>query len=284
MYKKWEVKGLILSNAIFEEKYSIGEMLLYTSKENKNYMETIVYATSPDEARTIIFKRFEEIASIMSFETDLKFELVITDVLQIIEEGEIGHGESDLILSITIPKRIMNKDIKEINILNKEFVNFEDIIKSAMRYYERGVKIEEWSTEAFINFFKSIELISDKYLKQAKQEKEEENKKNLDKNINRIIEEIKKGYYDQQSVIKAAKQIYDIGKVERKRRIELAAIDLNVEGLDLNDIKELVNIRNEVSAHANSQSKVLTQNNVLLCKNFAKKIIKGYIKKQLNSN
>lgn len=120
----------------------------------------------------------------MSFKTDSKFELVITDVFQIIEDGEIGHGESDLLASITVPRKIVDKNLEEINRLNKESVNFKDIIKSAIKYYERRIRIEEWSTEAFINFFKSIELILDQYLQQAKQEKEKENKKKLDKKLN----------------------------------------------------------------------------------------------------
>lgn len=279
MCSKWNIKGLILSNAIFVEKYNIDGILLYTSKENKNYIETVVDATSTDEARKIALEKIQDIISFMSFETNSKFELIITDVVQIIEKGEIGYGESDLLVSIIIPKRIINKDVEAVKILYKQSINFENRIKSAIRYYERGIKIEEWSTEAFINFFKVIELLSDTYLQEAKQEKEKENKEKLDKNINKIIQEIKKEDYNPKSVIKAAKQIYDIGKVESKRRIELAASDLNVEGFDLKHIKELVDIRNEVSAHANSQSKILTQDNVSLCKNFAKKMIKGYIKK-----
>lgn len=69
---------------------------------------------------------------------------------------------------MTVVKEISNQDIDNIKQLLKEVTSLDKITISAIKYYERGIRIEPWYTESFINYFKIIELISDKYLDEAK--------------------------------------------------------------------------------------------------------------------
>ena len=281
MNKTWKVKGQILSDAIFEQDVII-DNIQFNAFDGKTYIETVVNGDSTEEARKVVLNKFEDVSSFLAFETDSKFKLIITDVIQIVSKGERGYGESDILGIMSIPRIITNQDIENINKLIKMNSELDKITKAALKYYERGIKIQEWNTESFINYFKVIELISNKYLDKAKQEQEEENREKLDQNIGKIIAEIKSGQYDRKIIIKSAKEIYNIGKVGLRRRIELAAIDLGVEEFTEEDIKKLVRTRNEVSAHANSQSELIGDEELKMCKSFAKKILHGYIQKQIN--
>lgn len=281
MNKTWRVKGQILSDAIFEQDVII-DNIQFNTFDGKTYIETVVSGDSTEEARKVVLNKFEDVSSFLAFETDSKFKLIITDVIQIVSKGERGYGESDILGIMSIPRMITNQDIENINKLIKMNSELDKITKAALKYYERGIKIQEWNTESFINYFKVIELISNKYLDKAKQEQEEENREKLDQNISKIIAEIKSGQYDRKIIIKSAKEIYNIGKVGLRRRIELAAIDLGVEEFTEEDIKKLVRTRNEVSAHANSQSELIGDEELKMCKSFAKKILHGYIQKQIN--
>lgn len=281
MNKTWRVKGQILSDAIFEQDVII-DNIQFNTFDGKTYIETVVSGDSTEEARKVVLNKFEDGSSFLAFETDSKFKLIITDVIQIVSKGERGYGESDILGIMSIPRMITNQDIENINKLIKMNSELDKITKAALKYYERGIKIQEWNTESFINYFKVIELISNKYLDKAKQEQEEENREKLDQNISKIIAEIKSGQYDRKIIIKSAKEIYNIGKVGLRRRIELAAIDLGVEEFTEEDIKKLVRTRNEVSAHANSQSELIGDEELKMCKSFAKKILHGYIQKQIN--
>ena len=281
MNKTWRVKGQILSDAIFEQDVII-DNIQFNAFDGKTYIETVVNGDSTEEARKVVLNKFEDVSSFLAFETDSKFKLIITDVIQIVSKGERGYGESDILGIMSIPRIITNQDIENINKLIKMNSELDKITKAALKYYERGIKIQEWNTESFINYFKVIELLSNKYLDKAKQEQEEENREKLDQNISKIIAEIKSGQYDRKIIIKSAKEIYNIGKVGLRRRIELAAIDLGVEGFTEEDIKKLVRTRNEVSAHANSQSELIGDEELKMCKSFAKKILHGYIQKQIN--
>ena len=281
MNKTWRVKGQILSDAIFEQDVII-DNIQFNAFDGKTYIETVVNGDSTEEARKVVLNKFEDVSSFLAFETDSKFKLIITDVIQIVSKGERGYGESDILGIMSIPRIITNQDIENINKLIKMNSELDKITKAALKYYERGIKIQEWNTESFINYFKVIELLSNKYLDKAKQEQEEENREKLDQNIGKIIAEIKGGQYDRKIIIKSAKEIYNIGKVGLRRRIELAAIDLGVEGFTEEDIKKLVRTRNEVSAHANSQSELIGDEELKMCKSFAKKILHGYIQKQIN--
>ena len=281
MNKTWRVKGQILSDAIFEQDVII-DNIQFNAFDGKTYIETVVNGDSTEEARKVVLNKFEDVSSFLAFETDSKFKLIITDVIQIVSKGERGYGESDILGIMSIPRIITNQDIENINKLIKMNSELDKITKAALKYYERGIKIQEWNTESFINYFKVIELLSNKYLDKAKQEQEEENREKLDQNISKIIAEIKSGQYDRKIIIKSAKEIYNIGKVGLRRRIELAAIDLGVEEFTEEDIKKLVRTRNEVSAHANSQSELIGDEELKMCKSFAKKILHGYIQKQIN--
>lgn len=281
MNKTWKVKGQILSNAIFEQDVII-DNIQFNAFDGKIYIETVVNGDSTEEARKVVLNKFEDISSFLAFETDSKFKLIITDVIQIVSKGERGYGESDILGIMPIPRMITNQDIENINKLIKMNSELDKITKAALKYYERGIKIQEWNTESFINYFKVIELLSNKYLDKAKQEQEEGNREKLDQNIGKIIAEIKSGQYDRKIIIKSAKEIYNIGKVGLRRRIELAAIDLGVEEITAEDINKLVRTRNEVSAHANSQSELIGDEELKMCKSFAKKILHGYIQKQIN--
>ena len=281
MNKTWKVKGQILSDAIFEQDVII-DNIQFNAFDGKTYIETVVNGDSTEEARKVVLNKFEDVSSFLAFETDSKFKLIITDVIQIVSKGERGYGESDILGIMSIPRIITNQDIENINKLIKMNSELDKITKAALKYYERGIKIQEWNTESFINYFKVIELLSNKYLDKAKQEQEEENREKLDQNISKIIAEIKSGQYDRKIIIKSAKEIYNIGKVGLRRRIELAAIDLGVEEFTEEDIKKLVRTRNEVSAHANSQSELIGDEELKMCKSFAKKILHGYIQKQIN--
>ncbi|MBZ2174827.1 hypothetical protein K8M07_06145 [Schnuerera sp. xch1] len=280
MDKSWKVKGFILSDAKLEHNVTI-DGFLFDIVDNKTYVEIDVIGDSTEEAREIVLSKFENLSGFLSFVVDSKFKLIITDVIQIVHKGEKGYGEKDLLCRLAIPRKVTNQDIGNANQLLKESRYLDKITRTAIKYYERGIRIEPWYTEAFINYFKIIELISDKYLDEAKQEKEEENKTKMEQSISKIVKEIKSKKYDKDAIIKSAKDIYEIGKVERRRRIELAATDLGAEEFTIDDIKKLVNIRNKVSAHANSQLELINGDQLILCKSFAKKILSGYIQKQI---
>lgn len=139
---------------------------------------------------------------------------------------------------------------KEITGIFKLLENADSHVYKAIDYFEKGLTLSRWKEDAFLNFFKAIELISNKYSKEADPEE-----------IRAICRKPKK-------------------ELTTKDRMLFMCQKLNIPLQWSSKVSELVHKRNEQDvAHAKLSTGKINTNDVYNCEATAKLTIVNYLKK-----
>ncbi len=186
------------------------------------------------------------------------------------------QGVACLPSEITVVKPFRMEIISEIDNFNYLLSGANTIGQDAYKCYLKGLEICQWNSEAFLNFFKSIETISAQYLEQGKKEKKIEVKSKLEKLTEKLKACVNNDEINYDEVASLAKQIYDLGFIEVRKKINLTIQDLGVE-VDNDKLDKIVKLRPKV-AHGGTIQNV-TDEDLEDCKFIAKEIIISYIKK-----
>jgi len=119
----------------------------------------------------------------------------------------------------------------------------------AIDYFEKGLTLIRWNEDAFLNFFKAVELISNKYFKQANPDE-----------IRRIFSKSKK-------------------KLTTKDKVLFMCQKLNIPSKWSSKVELLVDIRNKQDvAHAKLRSGQIDEADVHDCRGVARLAIINYLK------
>lgn len=142
----------------------------------------------------------------------------------------------------------------------KEFIQLSHIsdktCKTAIKHFLKGIEVIEWKNEAFLNIFKAVELISDKYFAITK----DELKKSVLEEKKSKIDQLKNALENNQEdkIIGLCYDIYNIDRVVIKLKVKTAINELGLVEKYSDCGEEFVKLRNEVAAHASSKKEITT--------------------------
>ncbi|HBJ1651333.1 hypothetical protein HYH38_16085 [Clostridium botulinum] len=276
--KRWKINFKIKSYLIFTEEFTMNNFNFFCI-DKQNYASCKVEAESMKEAEEYAKVALDNTLKMNEFILDEKFTCIIDKIDEEIIPGEEIYryrGAANIESTVTVVKPFYMERINEINNFKNLLLETNDIGNVAYECYLKGLEIYQWNTEAFLNFFKSIETISAQYLDKGKEEKKSEvqNKfKTLTIKLKKCVNEDK---IDDDKVTSLAKQIYNLGFIEVRKKINLAIQDLGVE-VNKDKLDKIVKLRPKV-AHGGTVQNVIDED-LQDCKYIAKEIILSYIKK-----
>ncbi|KOR89638.1 hypothetical protein [Paenibacillus solani] len=248
-------------------------------KENTIFCELCVQADNIDEA---VVKGINELkvvrtAIIFSLKQSLDFELI--EVHELSSSSTAKQGASFLPLTLNIREVLTLEKADNIRKLLAQIEKFDKTATSAIFFYTRGVEIHEWNIEAFINYFKCIELIADKFLQEYIVKNEIKNRSNTDK----LIEELKiliiDNNSDKENIKEHVKSIYKTELIHIKLKVENTLNKFKLSK-HVPRMKKMVDLRSSVAAHG-STSTIIKDEQVDYLQGVAKELILEYIQ-QLN--
>lgn len=273
----WNVRFLIKSFVIFEEKFILNNFKFF-SIEDKSYATSSVEADSMGEAEKYVVNSLSNILKTFKFTLSEKFSFSLIDIQQeIAEEIHLGGGASIIECCAIVSKIFPADKLTEVNELLEMVSNTNHTGIIAYQAYLRGLEIYEWNIEAFLNFFKAIETISNQYIDSGKQEKKSETLDDLNKLIKKLEKQFKEQVIDKDKVENIAKEIYKLGFVELKKKICLAIKDLGISVIN-GQVDRLVRLRNTIAAHGSSNQNISDQE-LSECESLARCIVLKYIEK-----
>lgn len=275
---RWKIRFEVNSYSIFDKQFLMNQFKFFKI-ENQNYASCIVEADSVKEAEEGATKELNNTLKMIEFITDEKFTCTLNLTEQEIFPGECVfqyQGAAYLPSEITIIKPFRTETVNEVENINNLLSETNKTGRVAYECYLKGLEIYQWKTEAFLNFFKSIETISEQYFDIGKEEKKVEEHENYKKLMQQLKESINEDEIEEEKINSLVKQIYSLGFVEVRRRIKLAILDLDVK-VDSSKLDKIVKLRPKV-AHGGSVQNV-TEEDLQDCKCIAKEIILSYMKK-----
>lgn len=108
----------------------------------------------------------------MIFVTGRRFDYEVKSGSEIIPNGTI-IGPKSVYLTIPFRRKLESEKIKQIKTETQrilQLIQKKDLYsKKAIDYFVIGTKLNKWPRESFLNFFKAIELISDRFQHELKQ-------------------------------------------------------------------------------------------------------------------
>lgn len=281
--KIWRVRFKVNSYLIFDEQFTMNKFIFFKIG-NENYASHTLEADSIEDAEDIATKELNSTLKMIEFTVDEKFTCTLEQIEEDILSGEglfqYKVGEY-LPAEITFMKSFRMEMINEIENFNDLLSGTNTIGENAYKCYLKGLEVYQWNSEAFLNFFRSIETISAQYLEQGKKKKKIEVKSQLEELTKKLKECINNDEIDYDKVARLAKKIYDLGFIEVRKKINLTIQDLGVK-VDKDKLDKIVKLRPKV-AHGGTVQNV-TDEDLEDCKFIAKEIIISYIKKYKEIN
>lgn len=277
--KSWKVKYKIKSYLDFYNKFEIDEFLFLKEQLEGNCAIGTIRAESREEATEICTVKLEKILKGMKFVLNYKFEFELCQIKEEIAEGTDVYKVSLLCSknSIFVPGVLLDKEIKELQDHLREIEYSDKIASIAYESYLRAVEVREWSNEAFINYFKGIEVISNEYLEKGKIEKQKETQIELDSLLDKLKKLLNNEEINKEKVKGICTKIHSLGFIELRKRINLALQDLCLEEY-INQVDKLVRIRNSIAAHGSSKQNIASED-MVLCRELVQKMITNRLKK-----
>lgn len=269
---RWKGQFIVKGYVSFPEPISTYGVE-FICKERVNFATVIVEAENEDKAIEIATAKVEFVLAGISFVTGNKAIIEIHNIWETDSESTHKHGSSFISGRLGVSHRftLSEKDSVEefLTIIGKS----DKTAEKAYKHYLRGLHIEGWNSEAFLNFFKAIEEIANKYFTSAHAAKlkliEKEEEALLDK-LNIALNTGNKS-----KALELIKEIYKLGQIVIKQKIETA-----LEDLDMIELKkrmfELTDKRHSI-AHPGKDN--ITDEQLQECKELSKKIILKYLQK-----
>lgn len=269
---KWKVTFRINSYMHFDEKVTIRNVEFFRKSKNNFAVIYIENLEDENEAKNIAIKKLESVINSIRFILDQNIDYQLKSIIQLKNDGSKNQGLNLLPSKITVVKGFPKSKVDNIEQLSNITDSANKKKKVAFKYYLRGLSIDGWNNEVFLNYYKAIELISAPYFKEGEREKEKENRQKREKLINELKYHLNNDNSDEYDEI--IKKIYKLGFVASERKIKLAIKNLNLSIKDYN-IKNIVKIRNEIASHASSKSYIKTKD-VEECQQLSKNLILSY--------
>jgi hypothetical protein len=270
----WKVIFDIKGHLSFTEPFS-SSGVDFSIIEGKKIATVIVEADEEDEAQKNAQEHVNYVLSGFSFVTGYKAEAIIRSIAETNTTPGLKRGADFLPSTMFVPYKITENDKKSSEEILSYLSRNDKTALIAYNSYLRGVSIEEWNSEAFLHFFKSIEVIANKYIKAAIANNEIITKEEEEVLLIKLKNALSEGEKD--TAKKLINQIYKLGLINLKKQIEVA-----IDDLKLSEIKErvftLVDLRHEI-AHASSKNNIITDEQLQECKELSKKIIIKYLTK-----
>lgn len=243
-------------------KFEVAE----SEKGAKRYVgSTRIEAESIEQAIKIAKERFKRVIKALSIAVGERFEFEplscdeVTPQMPEDEKMHVSWGRPKL-FKITIRQRFEPNMLDEAREIFPLLQKSDEYSKRALNYFTRGLTMRTIgyrSPEAYLNFFKAIELISDNFIPELKEK------------LKGRIEDLEDSEF---------KEIFGI-YATRKRRIENVLEILDLNKLLKKDVGKLVKLRNEFDvAHASIEEIKLDVKDVDSCMTMAKQIIVSYLK------
>lgn len=169
--RTWVFKADVRGHYIPEKPLVINGFELKAIEDKEKGMRYIALLTvegSYYDAETIAREKFERIFNALTLSTGKFFDFELVDAEEITPKGQkkkiyerfypINHPYVEILKS---------EEIEQICELTKEILQFLDktdkLSTKAIEYFIIGTKLHKWSREAFLPFFKAIELISNNF-------------------------------------------------------------------------------------------------------------------------
>ncbi len=272
--KTWIAKLNINSYHNFKEEINIDGVGFYY-EDDHNFAITNFEAESIEEAESIAVEKVNTILKILRYVLDSNFECTIYSVNETTEGQHLKQGFADLPVSCTVIKDFPVDKVNEIEDLLQKYVRADETGKFALTYFVDGANIKHHSDEAFLSFFKSIEIIANKYLDEAKIEKSKE----VSEEINRLLAKLQKAIetMNVKKINGIVKQLYSLGFIEAKRKLKIALRNLDLGEYE-QQINDLPDLRKNV-AHGMIEYEPITSDQLCVCKDIAKKVVLKYLER-----
>ena len=272
----WEVEFSVKSLIGFPENVKIDTVSIH-GNEAWDTCITEVLANTLQEAQNIGKRKVNELFQVLGFLYDSQYEISLSGCREIGPPDKPKQVVSYVPCSFTIMLLFDDKMHKNTIELLSSVKNANEPFQSALAYYNRGVQLDSWPSQAYLNYFQSIELIANTYIEIVKANKKEQ-KETKDK-LHEYVSELR-GYFDTNDISKVekmAKKIYSLGYISTKSRIICALEDLGLECY-LDKVNMIVNARHGI-AHGDSQMRIISKEEFSSCKTIAKDVLMKYLER-----
>lgn len=278
--RHWEVGFSVKSLIRFPENIEIDTVSIDGSMDGNGVWDTCtakVLANTLQEAQNIGKRKANELFQVLGFLYDSQYEIGLSYCREIGPPDKPKQVVSYVPCSVTVMLLFDDKMHKNTVELLSRVKNADEPFKSALAYYNRGVQLDSWPSQAYLSYFQSIELIANTYIEIAKANKKEQ-KETKDK-LHEYMSKLRV-YIDTNNISKVekmAKEIYLLGYISTKSRITCALEDLGLECY-LDKVDMIVNARHDI-AHGDSQMGIVSKEEFNSCKIIAKDILVKYLER-----
>ncbi|QOT12790.1 hypothetical protein JNUCC32_12525 [Paenibacillus sp. JNUCC32] len=273
----WKLKYKIESYLNFFNKITIKDVSFYRV-DAVNYAELKVDAQDIQEAEKQGEMKLQDVLSAMEFTLNERINFHVMDIQQEKGDGKSQfYGASNLASAVAVRVPFPETELENINDIFTGINNSNNIGTIAYQSYLKGIEVGEWYNEAFLNFFKAIEVIANTYLEAGKREKEISSEENLKSLVKDLEDYVKHKEDNLDKLKKICTNIHSLGFIELKMKIDIALMDLGLSEYS-KEANKLVNFRNKFVAHGSS-NKIIKIQELEKCKSISKMMIKKYIEK-----
>jgi len=132
-----------------------------------------IKAKTRKEAMDLALEKFDGIFTALSIATGERFEYRVMEGYEVTPDGKTKEKEDMIYRILELKMKMIDFQSKLIETTNRliELIGKTDrISQRSIDYFLIGTKLRKWPSEAFLNFFKVIELISDTFRSQLEDE------------------------------------------------------------------------------------------------------------------
>lgn len=270
--RTWQAKILVHAYYKFVEEIKI-QGIKFFREDNQNYAVLDFESSSIELAEQIALEKVNSILKAMKFVLKSEFKCSIYSLNETTAGNVLKEGFTEIETTLAVLKDFPTSSLNEINLILDKYENSDRIGKSAFDFFIDGFGIKEHNNESFINFFKSIEIISNEYIDEAKEEKAIEVQETLHKLIGKLEKAILN--MQQKKINSLIKQIYGLGFIEAKRKLSIVLKNLNLKEYE-EQINALPNLRNNV-AHGTVEFDPISNEQLIICEEISRNVILKYL-------
>ncbi|MBJ9989428.1 hypothetical protein [Paenibacillus sp. S28] len=273
--KTWQAKILVHAYYKFVEEVVIQDVRFFR-EDNQNYAVLDFESSCLEFAEKIALEKVCSILKAMKFVLKSEFECSIHSLNETTEGNTLKEGFTEIEATLAVVKDFPVSSLEEINLILDKYDNADRIGKAAFDFFIDGFGIKEHNNESFINFFKSIELISNEYIDEAKEEKAIE----VQETLHELIEKLEKAILNmqQKKINNLIKQIYSLGFIEAKRKLSIVLRKLELKEYE-EQISALPDLRNNV-AHGKVEFVPITNEQLIICEEISRNVVLNYLDKK----
>ncbi|MDR3597283.1 hypothetical protein [Clostridium sp.] len=265
--KTWLIKYNVHSYTKFYNRIRINEFDFWES-ENKSYAQGKVCANSLEEAREVSDEKLKNILSGMEFNLNERFNFDFCEARAKSSNFPFAFtrvASEEWNATINVYSNFTDENYNGLEEHLKQIECSDKITRIAYESYIKGIEVYQWNNEAFLNFFKSIEVIANEYLEKGKEERLKKTQKKYDDLLEELKESLNNDELNIENVKSLCSDVHKLGYIELKEKIKLAICDLSLHEY-INQIGKIVNDRNKIAAHGSSKKNITDEQLALCCK------------------